>query len=128
MLLPMQFTADVTSGSGRGKGLRCPTLNLERTAVPDDLPEGVYACFARLGSGGIRLPATMHYGPRPTFGDTPSCEVHIIDHAVSIPPRTLTVDVVEKLRDIRDFGSAEALAAQMELDITETRKLLCVPC
>lgn len=124
----MQFTADVITGSGNGKKLGFPTVNLNTSSVPEDLCEGVYACFARLGNYGLRLPAAMHYGARPTLGDTRSCEVHVIDHAVEFPPRTVTVDVVEKLRDVQNFGSKEALIAQLKQDIAHARTVLCVPC
>lgn len=120
----MKFTATVTTGSGRGKDLMCPTLNLNIDEVPASLEEGVYACFARMGTHGVRLAATMHCGPRPTFGDTPSCEVHVLDHVISIPPRTVTVDIVEKLRDIQQFPSADDLKQQMQQDNETARTLL----
>ncbi|MCA9370808.1 MAG: riboflavin kinase, partial [Candidatus Peregrinibacteria bacterium] len=104
----MHFTAPVITGSGRGKKLGIPTLNLDTAHVPDTLEEGVYACFARLGENGTRVPAVMHRGTRPTFGDTPSCEVHVLNHIVAIAPRSLVVDVVEKIRDVQKFADEHA--------------------
>lgn len=125
----MKFNADVISGSGRGgPELGTPTLNLNIEQVPTEMEEGVYACFARMGEHGMRLPATLHYGPRPTFDDVPSCEVHVIDHMIGIPPRTVTADVVKRLRDVRKFDSGEELRAQIEKDSQETRDILCVSC
>lgn len=124
----MKFTSDVVTGSGRGKDLKCPTINLNIDSVPASLEQGVYAVFARMGEHGVRLPATMHYGARPTFGDTPSCEVHVIGQIVAIPPRTVTVDVAEKLRDICKFDSAEDLQKQLADDVKNARDILCVSC
>lgn len=122
----MRFTSTVVTGSGRGKDLKTPTLNLDVDKTPASLEDGVYACFARMGENGLRLPATMHYGARPTFNDTPSCEVHIIDHIIDIPPHSVTVDVVEKLRDVQKFDSPEALVKQMKEDTKQARDLLLV--
>ena len=72
----MNFTSAVITGTGKGKEIGFPTLNLEMSSVPE-LEEGVYACFARLGEHGIRVPAVMHYGSRPTLGAIPSCEVRV---------------------------------------------------
>ncbi|NOS66760.1 MAG: hypothetical protein HOO67_00085 [Candidatus Peribacteraceae bacterium] len=99
------------SGSGRGRTLRVPTLNLDLRDVPHDLQDGVFACRAIID--GKTFPSSMHKGSRPTFGDTPSCEVHIIDEVIATPPETLKVEVVQFLRGILKFPSAEALSGQM---------------
>ena len=123
----MQFTASVITGTGNGRKLGFPTLNLNMEDAPS-LPEGVYVCFARLGENGIRLPAVVHYGKRPTLNAEPSCEVHVLDHMVSIAPHTVTVELVEMLRPVKDFGSVEKLQAQLHADCAQARSLLCVAC
>lgn len=123
----MNFTATVITGLGKGKDLDCPTLNLEMSEVPQ-LEPGVYACFARMGQGGIRLPAVMHYGSRPTLDASDSCEVHILDHRIDLPPHSVTVEPVEKLREVQNFGSAEKLARQLQQDREQARAMLFVPC
>lgn len=123
----MNFSAPIISGTGNGKRLGFPTMNLDMQSVPD-MEEGVYACFARLGEHGIRLPAVMHYGQRPTLNAPASCEVHILDQVISIPPHSLTVEVVEKLRNVANFGSAEKLSQQLLADTNAARAKLCVSC
>ncbi|MAE68579.1 MAG: riboflavin kinase [Candidatus Peribacteraceae bacterium] len=123
----MKFSAHVISGTGKGKKLGFPTLNLEMSEVPE-IEEGVYSCFARLGKGGIRVPAVMHFGSRPTLGTEPSCEVHILDHKIALPPQYLTVELADKIRDIRDFGTSEKLAEQLGKDTEAARAMLCVSC
>jgi riboflavin kinase / FMN adenylyltransferase len=116
------FTARVVLGAGRGKGLGTPTMNLDLAAVPQDLQEGIYACYATVE--GKRELAAMHYGPRPVFKDTTSCEVHLLDRIVVHAPETLTVQVIAYLREVRDFPSTDALMAQIHRDIQDARAIL----
>ncbi len=116
------FTARVISGSGRGTGLGVPTLNLDLRDVPPGLQDGVFAC--RAIAGGKSYAAAMHKGPRPTFGDISSCEVHMIDELIPVPPQSVTVEVVEFLRGIAKFLSSEALTSQMLEDIRQAKKIL----
>lgn len=115
----MQFTAPVVSGSGRGKDLRVPTINLDMTKVPNDIADGLYACMV---DGNI--PAVLHFGIRPTFDDTPSCEVHILDQHIEYPPENLSVQIIRKIRDTQKFDSAEKLMEQMQKDISVARGIL----
>ena len=123
----MNFSAPIITGTGKGKHLGFPTLNLDMDQIPS-IEEGVYACFARLGEDRIRLPAVMHFGARPTLGSIASCEIHIIDQIVNIPPQTITVEVADRIRGIQDFGSAEKLSDQLQKDVETARALLCVTC
>jgi FAD synthase len=130
----MQFTSSVISGSGRGKALGVPTFNLDLGMVPKELEEGVYACYATADNGQKtmdkrRYAATMHYGPRPTFGDTVSCEIHILE---VLGDRfevldNMTVEVVAKLRDIQKFETAVELKKQMAQDGEMAAQILALP-
>ena len=115
----MQFTAPVVSGSGRGKDLNVPTINLDMSRVPPGIEDGLYACMVD-----TNIPAVLHYGIRPTFEDTPSCEVHLLDQDVRHPPKSLTVKIVSKIRDTQKFASAEDLMEQMQKDISDARGIL----
>lgn len=118
------FTARIITGAGRGKTLGTPTMNLDLSAVPRELAEGVYAVRARLGGG--EHPATMHFGARPTFGDTTSCEVHLIEGTgdSELGARELTIEVVQRLRGVQKFADAEALKKQLAEDIARAREIL----
>ncbi len=118
------FGAKVIAGSNRGKSLSVPTLNLDRSQVPEDLAEGIYACFVECS--GKQFPAAMHLGPRPVFGDTPSCEVHIIDRHIARPPKEVHVQVIANIRDIENFKTPEALILAMQADIVEARGILAL--
>lgn len=116
------FSAEVLRGAGRGKRLGTPTLNLALSQVPTGMDDGVYACTARID--GLLLPAVLHYGPRPSFGDTRSCEVHLLDSVLPQPPPRITVTIVGRLRDIKAFASPAALQGQIARDIEQARALL----
>ncbi len=118
----IRFKARVISGAGRGKNLGVPTLNLDLHDVPKDLQDGVFACFAILD--GKKLVATMHNGPRPTFDNSRSCEVHLIDESLPSPPKEVEVEVIEFLRGISKYPSAEALTDQMFADIHTAKEIL----
>lgn len=120
--MPLSFDAHIITGSGRGKGLGSPTMNLDTHEVPAELAEGVHAVFAHID--GTQYDAVMHYGPRPVFADSLSCEVHLLDTTLTQAPEHLTVDVVGKLRDVFHFASPDDLKMQIALDIANAKKLL----
>ena len=118
----IRFTARVVAGSGRGKRLKIPTLNLDPSGVPGVLTPGIYACWAGLGER--KLMGALHYGPRPVFCDNPSLEVHILDEVIDLPPPIVAVQVVKRIRDVQDFPSVEALLSAIRHDIAQVRAIL----
>ena len=66
----------------------------------------------------------MNIGPNPTFGELlPKVEVHVLDFDGNLYGKPLEVDFIEKLRDIRQFNSAEQLIEQIDIDIKQTRRI-----
>lgn len=118
------FTARVIPGVQRGRKLGTPTFNFHLEDVPSTLAYGIYACFVHLDDEVNPLPAVMHYGPRPVFKDTVSCEVHVIDELIDRSPKRLTVTVVDQIREVMDFPLTEVLLAQMQSDIAIARNIL----
>jgi FAD synthase len=70
------------------------------------------------------LRGAMHFGARPTFGDTLTCEVHIIDKIITELPRSITIQPVAILRSIVHFETANNLVEQIQKDIASCRALL----
>ncbi len=118
----MVFTSEVITGSGRGKNLGSPTINLNTLKVPPGFEEGVYAVVATIGD--TAHDAVMHYGPRPVFRDSLSCEVHVLDDVILEAPETVTVEPVGKLRDVMHFANPNDLKSQIALDIAHAKELL----
>ena len=98
------------------------TMNLDLSMVPRTIEEGVYACLTTID--GTQMQSVMHYGPRPVFRDTLSCEVHILDTHIVDPPSVIEVRVIEKLRDVADFATKDDLVTQIQSDIERARGIL----
>ncbi len=112
---PYRIRGTVTQGAGRGVRLGYPTANIGRidTLLPG---EGIYAGRAWIEK--CPHPAAISIGPNPTFDeDTLKVEAHLIGYQGSLYDRTIEVDFLAKLRDIRQFDSAEKLVAQMDRDV-----------
>jgi riboflavin kinase/FMN adenylyltransferase len=120
----MKFVSTTIAGTGRGKQLGFPTLNL---IVPDTLPsqlkQGVYAARV-LVDGGERYVAALYYGPASSFGETEArLEVYLIDAiALYVQPGTaVEVEVRDFIREPKQFTVPELLIAQMTEDVAQVQ-------
>jgi riboflavin kinase / FMN adenylyltransferase len=132
---PYRIRGMVTHGAGRGAKIGFPTANLAAidTLVP---AQGVYAGVAwvtsegtnqQIGHARTSYPAAINLGPSPTFGDpTPRVEVHIIGLDDALYGQPLEVDFVDRLRDIRPFGSPAELVEQLHRDVDRVKQLVKV--
>ena len=122
---PYEIEGAVVSGSGRGHDLGFPTANL---ALEGDIlaPPGVYAADAVLTSPGAGLfRAVVHYGPRPTFDDSFSLEVHVLGFSGEVS--SLRVRFLSHLREVRAFAGPESLKMQLERDVARAREFVASP-
>ncbi len=110
------------SGSGRGKTIGTPTINLDPSVLTLIEREGIYAAWAILDA--VRMPAVIHAGARPVFDDTPSVEVHLLCPAPASIPETVTVELVDFIREVRNFASVDELKAEITRDIALSRATL----
>ncbi|MFH1069585.1 MAG: riboflavin biosynthesis protein RibF [Candidatus Glassbacteria bacterium] len=118
------FSGTVVAGAGRGKKLGHPTANLEPVEAGglELFPDGIYAAAVDLE--GEMLPGALHHGPRPTFDETESTlELNLFDYSGNLYGRTLEVFVIERIRPILRFDSADALTRQMDADDEEVRRV-----
>lgn len=113
---PYRITGRVVPGAGRGRTIGVPTLNLEPPSSDKTLPpDGVYA--ARVEWAGGVAGAMLNQGPRPTVGDARrSIEAHLFGFDGSLYGRTVRIEWVARLRDVRRFDSLDALRRQLEQD------------
>ena len=113
----------VVTGVGRGVQLGFPTANLEASpeqALPAD---GVYATWAYIGNRAY--PAMTNIGQRPTFGGGErTVEVYVLDYHSDLYEHEMKIDVIERLRDEKKFGTAEELKRQIADDIKQGRAIL----
>lgn len=116
------LTGLVVSGDGRGRTIGIPTANVDIVpgkVIPNN---GVYACWALLGTE--RHPAVVNIGFRPTFttGEVlPRIEAHLLDISVDLYGKMVTLEFVQKLRDEKKFPSVDELLKQIKTDIHTAR-------
>jgi len=130
---PFTLTGTVQKGAGRGSKILFPTLNL--APAQELLPaRGVYATETVIGGGMYR--SVTNAGVRPTFdGQSLSIESHLLhfpndktfpkDETLSADKtlvadrtgETMEVRFWKRLREERKFPDADALRAQIALDI-----------
>ena len=120
---PYTITGSVEHGEHIGTKLGFPTANI---AVDDPnklLPApGVYAMNALVG--GRRYAAMANLGAQPTFHTSaPALEVHIIDFSSDIYGQRVTVEFLDKIRDIQTFDSPQALVEQLKDDCSKVKAL-----
>ena len=114
---PFQLRGEVVHGDKRGRQLGFPTANLipeESVVCPG---HGVY--IARCGEA----TAAVNVGVRPTFGMGLSLlvEAYLLDTTADLYGAELRLEFLTRLRGERRFDSAEALIAQMDEDVAQTR-------
>jgi riboflavin kinase/FMN adenylyltransferase len=109
----------IVRGDGRGKTLGFPTLNVNVEAT--DLEEGVFAVLVQLSDQECQ--GIAHIGARPTFAKTElSLEIHLFDFTAEIAANTrIEFQLLEKIREVQKFESAEELVKQIERDVEEVK-------
>jgi riboflavin kinase/FMN adenylyltransferase len=126
MLLGRRYAVSgtVVRGAGRGRTLGVPTINLGGVAPQKLLPpDGVYAVTVE--SRGGRLGGMMNQGGRPTFSEAPrTLEAHLFDFAGDLYGEQVRLTWLTRLRDVRRFGSADDLVAQLAQDGADARAVL----
>ena len=118
---PYSVMGTVIEGQKRGNTIGFPTANLHD--IPTLIPmDGVYA--GQVNTGGQLRPAAVNIGPNPTFGeDEKKVEVHIVDFSGDLYGHPLRVEFLERLRDTKSFDGVDALVAQLQKDVAETRRI-----
>jgi riboflavin kinase/FMN adenylyltransferase len=127
---PFTVRGRVIEGDQRGRTIGFPTANLmpENEVLP---APGVYAGHLRfLDEGapiaGTQLPVVTNVGRRPTFFDGAEvlAEAHVIDWEGDLYGRRVELSFVARLREERKFSGADALQAQIRIDVDEGRRRL----
>jgi riboflavin kinase/FMN adenylyltransferase len=118
---PFALGGEIRSGTGTGRKLVVPTLNLatEQETLPKN---GVYATEVVVGGKCYR--AVTNVGVRPTFnGQQLAIESHLFDFAETITSGPMAVKFLTRLRDEQKFSGPEALREQILRDIARAKEL-----
>ncbi|MGH8292623.1 MAG: bifunctional riboflavin kinase/FAD synthetase [Gammaproteobacteria bacterium] len=120
---PYSLSGRVMHGEKLGKALGFPTANiaLKRRVAPVN---GIFVAAVRALDGATRYGAA-YVGKRPAAGGRETrLEVFIFDFKGELYGRHLRVELLHQLRDDAQFGSLEALKAQMAQDVAAARAWL----
>jgi riboflavin kinase/FMN adenylyltransferase len=115
----------VEVGDQRGRRLGFPTANMAIWAEKIIPTAGVYACWANVR--GKTWGAVTNIGVRPTFEANPvppRVEAHLIDFDDDIYGENIQVEFVSRIRDERRFPNIDALRAQIQKDLDQSREIL----
>ena len=110
------LTGIVVKGMGRGKNLGFPTANIR---IVDDnklIPKnGVYIVASKIDSKTYY--GMMNIGNNPTFKDKKkSIEIHFFDLNYSIYDKRITIKIIKRIRDEKQFKTPELLINQLKKD------------
>ena len=107
----------VVEGNMIGRSIGFPTANMELYEPLKLLPSyGVYA--VEVGVNGKRYRGITNVGSRPTVDseNKRTIETHILEFDEDIYGLSLSIEFIERMRDIVKFPSLEALAEQLRKD------------
>ncbi len=119
------ITGEVIHGDALGQTIGFPTANLEVIGDLKLIPaNGVYAVLVEHDD---RIyPGMMNIGTRPTVsaGDEQRLEVHIFDFHHEIYGQSITVQLLQRIREERRFEDLEDLQNQLKLDEKVVRSFI----
>ncbi len=120
---PFSLHGRVITGSGRGIGLGFPTANLDVNSEQALPAEGVYATWTYIDDKAYQ--SMTNIGKRPTFGGSePTVEVYVINYHSDLYGRELKIDIIDRLRDEKQFDTVEELKKQITEDVKQGKTIL----
>jgi len=110
------LTGKVVYGEGLGKKMNFPTANIKIKENYKIIPKnGVYLVKTALNSN-IYF-GMMNIGVRPTVGGkNKSLEIHFFNFKDNIYDKTISIEIISKIRDEEKFSSIDELKIQLKKD------------
>ncbi len=115
------ITGKVERGQQLGGKLGFPTLNLDPSLLPADVPHGVFVAEVEVAD---RLyQAAGHYGPRKTLNEwRPTLEFHLLDFNQHVPGHLVRFRLLKQIRQTLKFHSLDQLKTQLADDVMAVRQ------
>lgn len=113
---PFVLTGEIVGGTGTGRKLAFPTLNLrpEQELLP---ASGVYITRTLLDGEKTSRRSVSNIGMRPTFnGKSLSVETHLLDFTTEVSAERMELRFWKRLRSEKKFSGPEELRAQIAKD------------
>ena len=120
---PFSLTGAVVTGTGTGRRVTVPTLNLspEQELLP---ARGVYVTRTRFPGETRTYRSVTNIGNRPTFnGAALTVETHILEPLEALAAEQIAVQFWMRLRDEKKFASPEELREQITRDVARAQKV-----
>lgn len=113
---PYQLSGIVTPGAGLGRTIDFPTANIKILETYKLCPpNGVYCVQSTINNKLIQ--GMMNIGMRPTVnGKTKTIEVHFFEFSQTLYEQSLTIEILDKIREEQKFDSLDELQKQLEKD------------
>ena len=110
------LTGKVVYGEGLGKKINFPTANIKIKENYKIIPKnGVYLVKTTLNSN--MYFGMMNIGVRPTVGGkNKSLEIHFFNFKDNIYNKTISIEIISKIRDEEKFSSIDELKIQLKKD------------
>lgn len=119
--LPYIIMGKVVHGRHDGRKIGFPTANVNLEKDKLKPKTGVY--YTNVTLCGKKYPCITNVGDHPTFDDySVNVETHIIGFDGDLYGRTITVEFMDKIRDIVKFNSKEEIAEQLRKDVMLARE------
>ncbi len=113
----------VVRGVQKGSEIGIPTVNIELFDRPEDIEFGIYACSIKINDTFYN--GVVHYGSKSIGTDDKDkifCEVHVFNFNEDVYGLEVSVNLLKKIRDVRQFESDKDLVKQIKKDISEANK------
>ncbi|MBI5127567.1 riboflavin kinase [Candidatus Roizmanbacteria bacterium] len=121
-MVDVWYTDKVVHGSGGGKRLGFPTINLDPSRFIADLKEGVY--YSLVMYGNKTYLGALYFGPRLVNKETkPVLEIYILNFHKDIYGETVEYTVGQFIRGVMDFENMEELKKQIQKDVEKIKSL-----
>ena len=118
---PYAISGKVVIGDKIGRKLGFPTANLEVTGLVLP-PNGVYAALTKRKGKLYRVALNIGYRPTVASGKQLRVEAHLLDFHGELYNMELEIEIGEKLREEKKFGSVEELKEQIARDVASVRE------
>ena len=106
------YTGIVEKGAGRGGALGFPTINIP---LSDPNLSGTYA--GRVRAGGASYPAALYADTRRKI-----FEAHLIEFSDDLYGKTVTIEILEKIRGDMQFANDEIARAAIAEDVRRVKE------
>jgi riboflavin kinase/FMN adenylyltransferase len=128
LVRPVMVAGWVVDGSGGAREAGFPTVRISSPSPPL-LDDGVFAGLARLADGAAYLATISVRTPEAAEGrgGPAVVQAHLLDFEADLRGQWITFELALRLREQREFGSAEELVAQLRVDRAATRWTIELP-